>query len=113
MKISGLKSIIKEAVKEALEEFMEQQHVPEKPISKAVPFSTPPPPPLPKDPLQSIFEQTRREMTSADAKNFLGDGAQVVGGDFQAQPLQEQPDFVKNAAAIFKKSLQKSVGTID
>lgn len=114
MKINELKQIVKEAVKEAVREVLaEQVQAPtqiKKPTSSVTqilpeskPFSL-----NPTNPLGSIFEQTRKEMTSTEAKNILGEGAGVSAGDFQAPPIEAQPDFIKNAAAIFKKSLEKS-----
>ncbi len=114
MKILQLKQIIKEAVKEAVREvLLEQVQTPTQskqptssvtqmlPESKPFKLNT-------ANPLGSIFEQTRKEMNSVEVRNLLGEGAGVSTGDFPAPPIEAQPDFVKKAAAIFKKSLEKS-----
>lgn len=114
MKVNELKQVIKEAVKEAVREvLLEQVQTPTQtrqpqssiaqmlPESKPFTLST-------ANPLGSIFEQTRKEMTSTEARSLLGEGAGVDATNFQAPPIEAQPDFIKNAAAIFKKSLEKS-----
>lgn len=116
MKINELKQVIKEAVKEAVREVMLEQvqaPIPNKqlkssiaqilPEAKSKSFSV-----NPANPLASILEDTRRSMTSAEAKALLGEGVSFDPTDFQAAPVETQPDFIKNAAAIFKKSLEKS-----
>ena len=60
------------------------------------------------NPLASIFEQTRKQMPSTDPTSLLAEGPRVDATNFQAPPIEAQPDFIKNAAAIFKKSLEKS-----
>ena len=114
MKVNELKQIIKEAVKEAVREVMlEQVQAPTQtkqpkssvaqmlPESKPFKLNT-------SNPLASIFEDTRRSMSASDVKNLLGEAAVAEGLTFQAPAIETQPDFIKNAAAIFKKSLEKS-----
>lgn len=112
MKVSGLKAIIKEAVKEAIEELMEtkqsQAQAPtleevnsiNKTYNKTNPHLT--------NPLQDVFEQTRKEMTATEARNFLGESTDPVQANIMNSSINSEPDFVKNAAAIFKKSINKS-----
>ncbi len=114
MKVNELKQIIKEAVKEAVREVLLEQvqaPTPTKQPTSSVTQMLPESKPFKlntANPLGSIFEQTRKEMTSTEARHILGEGAGVSAGDFQAPPVETQPDFIKNAAAIFKKSLEKS-----
>lgn len=114
MKINELKQIIKEAVKEAVREvLLEQVQVPTqtKQLKSSVVQMLPESKPFKlnnTNPLGSILEQTRKEMTSVEARNLLGEGTGFSVNDLQAPPIETQPDFIKNAAAIFKKSLEKS-----
>lgn len=113
MKVSGLKTIIKEAVREAIMELMELKEAQaEPPTTRQLnsthvsypTFNSP----IAKDPLQDIFEQTRKEMTATEARNFLGESTNLVQADITNSSIDSQPDFVRNAAAIFKKSINKS-----
>lgn len=116
MKVNELKHIIKEAVKEAVREVMlEQVQMPTQPkkpnssISQILPESRPKSTPVNKsNPLASILEETRRSMTSSEVKALLGEGVSLDPSEFQAPPIDNQPDFVKRASAIFKKTLDKS-----
>lgn len=114
MKINELKEIVKEAVKEAVREvLLEQVQVPtqKKQLKSSIAQILPEHKPFtinPNNPLASILEDTRRSMTSAEARTLLGESTAVSVGDFQIPPIETQPDFIKNAAAIFKKSLEKS-----
>lgn len=114
MKVNELKQIIKEAVKEAVREVLVEQvqaptqtKQPKSSVAQMLPESKPFKLNT-SNPLASIFEDTRRSMTSVEAKNLLGEGAGISGADFQAPAVETQPDFIKNAAAIFKKSIEKS-----
>lgn len=120
MKINELKQVIKEAVKEAVREvLLEQVQAPAQPkppkssIAQILPESKPKSFSLnTANPLASILEDTRKSMTSVEARALLGEGVSFNPTDFQAPPIETQPDFLKNAAAIFKKSLEKSTNPL-
>jgi hypothetical protein len=130
MKLDLLKKLIKEAVKEAVREELEtilsEGVKPSQPVKQVVtkyenykpvtakPVST-------GDPIMDLLNETRATMTSAPDSGYRPDIASMVQApglgmesmmeDNFARPEVgidlSQLDFVKNAGAIFKASVQK------
>lgn len=111
MKINELKQIVKEAVKEAVREVLLEEVQTSKQTKQLNPSINHIIPEYNSTRannsggLASIFEDTRRGMSSQEARNFLGE---VGMSSFETPVVESQPDFIKNAAAIFKKTLEKS-----
>ena len=124
MKLDLLKKLIKEAVKEAvreeLESILSEDVKPTKaPISTVTRYENYKPPvtrPVTTgDPIMDLLNETRNNMTSGEYRNVVGDNSAMVnGGDFSEYRQGPEPgidltqlDFVKNAGAIFKASVEK------
>ena len=130
MKVDQLKNIIKEAVREAVRE--EIKEILTEAVSSASKPETVVEAPAPKvqkpkfeakgDPIMEMLNMTQQSMTRDDFKNIVG--SQVQSGMSQmnftsnsvpmSAPAGPQPgidisqlSFVKNAAAIYNKSLEK------
>lgn len=130
MKVDQLKNIIKEAVKEAVRE--EIKDILTEAVSSASKPETVVEAPTPKvqkpkfeakgDPIMEMLNMTQQSMTRDDFKNIVG--SQVQPGMNQmnftsnsvpmSAPTSPQPgiditqlDFVKNAAAVYNKSIEK------
>ena len=118
MKVSQLKSLIKEAVKEAIqEELGNMKSQPEQPIQETK--QVPPPPKAPKktgNPFTDILNETKHSMSTEEYRTMVNANSSMVsapglgmqsnapvGG---AQPGLDlsQLDFAKKAGAIFQKS---------
>ena len=119
MKVSQLKTLIKEAVKEAIQEELGsmQQAAPVQEVKKATP-----PPPAPAAPtktgnsLLDAINETKHSMTTEEYRTMVNANSSMVqapglGMQPQGMPSGPQPgldlsqlDFTKNAGAIFKKS---------
>ena len=130
MKVDQLKNIIKEAVREAVRE--EIKEILTEAVSSASKPETVVEAPAPKvqkpkfetkgDPIMEMLNMTQQSMTRDDFKNIVG--SQVQPGMNQmnftsnsvpmSAPAGPQPgiditqlDFVKNAAAVYNKSIEK------
>ena len=116
MKVSQLKSLIKEAVKEAIAE--ELKHIAPAPaapsnstLQEALVSKTPPPAPKATgNPILDAMNMTKHNMTNEDYRSVINaDSSMVTGGAMsQAGPTPgldlSQLDFAKKAGAIYKKS---------
>lgn len=109
MKVSQLKTLIKEAVKEAIQEELGsmQQAAPVQEVKRA------PAPAMPTktgNAMQDILNETRANMTQEEYRTMINaDSSMAQGGlRMQAGPQPgldlSQLDFAKNAGAIFKKA---------
>jgi len=124
MKLDLLKRLIKEAVKEAVREELEliltEDIKPVKtPISTVAKYENYKPPvvrPVPTgDPIMDLLNETRHNMTSGEYQNIVGgNSAMIDGGDYTGYSQGPEPgidlsqlDFIKNAGAIYKASVQK------
>jgi hypothetical protein len=124
MKLDLLKKLIKEAVKEAvreeLESILSEDVKPVKtPISTVTKYENYKPPvarPIPTgDPIMDLLNETRHSMTSGEYQNIVNNTSTMVdGGDYSGYSQSPEPgidlsklDFVKNAGAIFKASVEK------
>ena len=124
MKLDLLKRLIKEAVKEAVREELEliltEDIKPVKtPISTVVKYENYKPPVarpvLTGDPIMDLLNETRHNMTSGEYQNIVGgNSAMIDGGDYTGYSQGPEPgidlsqlDFIKNAGAIYKASVQK------
>lgn len=130
MKVELLKNIIKEAVREAVNEEIKailleavniasKEDIPEvkvqKPIKRSIEKA---------DPIMEMINMTKDTMTQHDYKSIINaDSSMVPRPDFQMNSIAEnfqpgpQPgidisklDFVKNAAAIFNRSVEIQKG---
>lgn len=124
MKLDLLKKLIKEAVKEAVREELESilsedvKSV-KTPISTVTKYENYKPPvarPVPTgDPIMDLLNETRHSMTSGEYQNIVNNTSTMVdGGDYSGYSQSPEPgidlsklDFVKNAGAIFKASVEK------
>ena len=133
MKVDQLKNIIKEAVREAVREEI-KEILTEAVLSASEPKtsiqpSTPKPPTISapvkgtsNDPIMEMLNMTQQSMTRDDFKNMMESKAQPgmsqmnfttdsIPASAPAGPQQgidiSQLSFVKNAAAIYNKSLEK------
>jgi len=114
MKVSQLKTLIKEAVKEAIQEELGsmQQSAPIQEVKAA----TPPPPLAPIKTGNSLLDalnETKHTLTTDEYRTMVNANSSMVsapglGMQSQAGPQPgldlSQLDFTKNAGAIFKKS---------
>jgi hypothetical protein len=124
MKLDLLKKLIKEAVKEAvreeLESILSEDIKPVKaPISTVTKYENYKPPVIRPvstgDPIMDLLNETRHNMTSGEYQNIVGgNSAMVDGGDYSGYSQGPEPgidlsqlDFIKNAGAIFKASVEK------
>jgi hypothetical protein len=124
MKLDLLKRLIKEAVKEAVREELEliltEDVKPVKtPISTVTKYENYKPPvarPMSTgDPIMDLLNETRHTMTSGEYQNVIGDNSTMVdGGDYSGYSQSPEPgidlsqlDFIKNAGAIYKASVEK------
>lgn len=115
MKADVFKKIIKEAVREAVREELRDMLT----ETKTVNIKTPPSPAPTKfkptgDPIKDLLQETRASLTSEDYKSMMNFNSSMVSQE--VNPLQSAPepgidlstlDFVKNAGAIYKASIEK------
>lgn len=116
MKVSQLKTLIKEAVREAIQEELGsmQQAAPVQEVKKATP--PPPPPAAPTKTGNSLLDalnETKHTFTTDEYRTMVNANSSMVSapGLGMQSPSGPQPgldlsqlDFTKNAGAIFKKS---------
>lgn len=124
MKLELLKKLIKEAVSEAVREelgkILSEDVKPVKtPISTVTKYENYKPPAVRPvttgDPIMDLLNETRHNMTSGEYHNVVGGtSAMVDGGDFSGYRQGPEPgidlsqlDFIKNAGAIYKASVEK------
>ena len=124
MKLDLLKRLIKEAVKEAVREELEliltEDVKPVKtPINTVTKYENYKPPvarPVSTgDPIMDLLNETRHTMTSGEYQNVIGGNSTMVDGGGYSEYSQgpepgidlSQLDFIKNAGAIYKASVQK------
>jgi len=130
MKVDQLKNIIKEAVREAVRE--EIKEILTEAVSSASKPETVVEAPSPKvqkpkfegkgDPIMEMLNMTQQSMTRDDFKNIVGSQAQPGMSQMNftsnsvpmSAPSGPQPgidisqlSFVKNAAAVYNKSIEK------
>jgi hypothetical protein len=114
MKVSQLKTLIKEAVKEAIQEELGSMQQPA-PVQE-VKVTTLPPPPAPIKTGNSLLDalnETKHTFTTDEYRTMVNANSSMVSapGLGMQSPAGPQPgldisqlDFTKNAGAIFKKS---------
>ena len=130
MKVELFKKLIKEAVREVLKEelsvmFVEQKQAPVTQVQQVTKDYTPVTPKepvnVPGNPLMEMLNMTRNSMTREEYTNLVsanssmvqapGLGMNTVAESFQAGPAPgiglSTLDFVKNAGAIYKASVEK------
>jgi len=127
MKVNQLKNIIKEAVREAVRE--ELKDLLNEAVSNAsTPTTKPTPQPVAKkaeksgDPIMEMLNMTQQSMTREDFRNVVGSNVQpgMESMNFSTNsipttaPSGPHPgldisrlSFVKNAAAVYNKSVEK------
>lgn len=130
MKVELLKNIIKEAVREAVNEeikaiLLEAVNIASKEDTPEVKVQKPVKRSIEKaDPIMEMINMTKDTMTQHDYKSMINaDSSMVPRPDFQMNSIAEnfqpgpQPgidisklDFVKNAAAIFNRSVEIQKG---
>jgi hypothetical protein len=124
MKADVFKKLIKEAVREALKEelaVMLSEKVEPTPVSTFIKYENYKPvtakPVSTGDPIADLLQETRAAMTQGEYRNITSMTSDMVSGG--VNPMQQfnpgpEPginldslDFVKNAGAIFKASVEK------
>lgn len=126
MKTQVFKNLIKEAVKEALQEMLFQEE--KKPavqkeafktngVEKTTPITSQYRASTPTDPITEMLNMTKASMKREDFRNIVGESSiqgfnpnsfQVAQDNTPAPGLDiSSLDFVKNAGAVYKASLEK------
>lgn len=118
MKTQAFKSLIKEAVREVLQEMLfeeKREPVVQKKVFKTNSVEQIQPITSQRDPIMEMLNMTRNSMTSEDYQSMVGASSApnfnsigVVGNNIPAPGIDLSTlDFVKNAGAIYKASVEK------
>lgn len=118
MKTEVFKKLIKEAVKEALQEIIfeeKKEPVTQKKAPKTTGVEKTIPVTAYKDPIMEMLNMTKKSMTSEDYRGIVGTSTipsfNNIGGIVETTPAPgldlSTLDFVKNAGAIYKASVEK------
>lgn len=118
MKTQAFKSLIKEAVREVLQEMLfeeKREPVVQKKVFKTNSVEQIQPITSQRDPIMEMLNMTRNSMTSEDYQSMVGvssapnfNNIGVVGNNIPAPGIDLSTlDFVKNAGAIYKASVEK------
>ena len=118
MKTQAFKNLIKEAVREVLQEILfeeKREPVVQKEVFKTTGTEKPQPYTYTGDPIMEMLNMTKNSMTSEDYKSMVGtpsapnfNSIGVVENITPAPGIDLSTlDFVKNAGAIYKASVEK------
>lgn len=118
MKTQVFKNLIKEAVREVLQEMLfEEKKEPtvQKEVSKTTGVRKTQPITSQRDPIMEMLNMTKNSMTSEDYRSIVGTSSapnlNSIGVTENTTPAPgidlSTLDFVKNAGAIYKASLEK------
>lgn len=118
MKTQVFKNLIKEAVREVLQEILfeeKKEPVVQKEVFKTTGVEKAQPITSQRNPIMEMLNMTKNSMTSEDYKSIVGtpstpnfNNIGVVGSTTPAPGIDLSTlDFVKNAGAIYKASVEK------